>query len=194
MNFFKAAQKAAAAAAASTEKVAKLSKNAKKTKQANSQYESLNVNNTNALSVSQNSGKDSGSINSEDSGEQSVAVNGSGAALTSDSISTTMMPIGNGSNVGGGSITARSISSITGSLSLDLLDQLKSNAGSDVDSEGFSIPPDSSIRIKKTQRVPLKNNDDMNNLYASSSTVSDSDDSDSECGDGFGGGPVKVNN
>ena len=96
---------------------------------------------------------------------------------------------------GGGSVTARSISSITGSLSFDLLDQLKLN-GSDIDSEGYSIRPDSSIDLrqhKNTNGEPFKNkdNEDMNNLYGRSSTESDSDDSDSETGDNSSG-PIKV--
>lgn len=95
-----------------------------------------------------------------------------------------------------GSITARSISSITGSLSFDLLDQLKLN-GSDIDSEGYSIRPDSSTDLRRMNKnnngEPFKNkdNDDMNNLYGVSSSESGSDDSDSENGDNSSG-PVKV--
>ena len=82
-------------------------------------------------------------------------------------------------------------------MSFDLLDHLKN--GSDIDSEGYSIRPDSAIdmRLKaknlNSNGEPFKNkdNDDMNNLYGVSSSDSDSDDSDSENGDGSGG-PLKV--
>jgi hypothetical protein len=68
--------------------------------------------------------------------------------------------------------------------------------GSDIDSEGFSIRPDSSIDLRRRKNLNAngeknKDNEDMNNLYGCSSTDSDSDDSDSENGDSVGG-PVKV--
>ncbi len=95
-------------------------------------------------------------------------------------------------NNNNGSISARSVASINESLSFDLLDQLKLSNGSDIDSEGYSIRPDSSIGIRrKSDKATNKDNDDTNNLYASSSTDSDSDDSDSE-NNSSTGGPVKV--
>ncbi|CAF0947278.1 unnamed protein product, partial [Brachionus calyciflorus] len=67
------------------------------------------------------------------------------------------------------------------SLSLDLLDHLKI---SDVDSEGYSLRPDSSIDLRR------KTNDDMNNyVSSSSSSSSSSSDSDSDTDDQ----PVKIN-
>lgn len=98
----------------------------------------------------------------------------------------------NNNTTNNGLLSARSIGSINESLSFDLLDQLKLSNGSDIDSEGYSIRPDSSIGMRrKNDKVHNKDNDDMNNLYASSSTDSDSDDSDSE-NNSSTGGPVKV--
>jgi len=209
----KAAQKAAAAAAAaaavqeqqSSSNKSKPSKTSKKNKQnlssttitgstlGNSQYENLNSTTatfTNGgLSVSNNSNRDSSSINSEDSNEQRIADSQQQQQQQQQGSSN---PV---DSTNPGSITARSISSITGSLSFDLLDQLKISNGSDIDSEGYSIRPESSIglrRKKKDEPLRNKDNDDMNNLYASSTTNSDSDDSDSENG-GSSGGPIKVN-
>ena len=72
-----------------------------------------------------------------------------------------------------------------------------SNGGSDVDSEGYSIRPESSLDLRSRNfnveqggGSKNKDNDDMNNFYNSSSTSSNSDDSDSDGGDGVG--PVKV--
>ena len=176
-----------------------------------SQYENLNLSTSTflngGLSISNTSKQDSSSLNSEDSNEQrnttnveqsnsnnnnnlSVPVGGSeGMAnnITTSANNTT-------SNNNNGSISARSIGSITGSLSFDLLDQLKMSNGSDIDSEGYSIRPESTeVGHRKRNGEPMRNkdNDDMNNLYASSSTDSDSDDSDSE-NNGSVGGPVKV--
>ena len=179
-----------------------------------------------ALSVSNNSNRDSSSINSEDSNEPKtnnnnnnnnlgeVNLNGSpllinskkananenGLTIPSLSLnnngSSSNQTSSNNNTQNNGSITARSISSITGSLSFDLLDQLKLN-GSDIDSEGYSIRPDSSSDLRRMNKngsgEPFKNkdNEDMNNLYGVSSTESDSDDSDSENGDNSSG-PVKV--
>lgn len=197
----KAAQKAAAAAAAAIANEphnikTKQIKNTKKTKQnlsvSTNQYENLNSTSATAtftnggLSVSNNSNRDSSSINSEDSNER---------VSDQNMIANTLSQIDStNQNNQQGSITARSISSITGSLSFDLLDQLKISNGSDIDSEGYSIRPESSSglsRKKKGEPLRNKDNEDMNNLYASSTTNSDSDDSDSENGDG--GGPLKVN-
>ncbi len=173
-----------------------------------SQYENLNLSTSTflngGLSISNTSKQDSSSLNSEDSNEQrnitnveqsysnnnnnlSVPVSGSEGMANSANNTT--------SNNNNGSISARSIGSITGSLSFDLLDQLKMSNGSDIDSEGYSIRPESTEvgRRKRNGGEPMRNkdNDDMNNLYASSSTDSDSDDSDSE-NNGSVGGPVKV--
>ncbi len=165
------------------------------------------------LSISNNSNRDSSSINSEDSNERNINNNNNIISeqivitnpdmILNTQIQSNQNGVSNTNQNVGGSITARSISSITGSLSFDLLDQLNINKisnGSDIDSEGYSIRPESSMgqrRIRKKDE-PLRNkdNEDMNNLYASSSTTNsddDSDDSDSENGDGSGGGPRKVN-
>ncbi len=152
--------------------------------------------------------KDSISINSEDStgDRMNVTINNMSLSNTNanhnlsinlNSITNTSQnktpPIVVSKNVEqpSGSITARSISSITGSLSLDPLDHLKLNSnGSDQDSELNSLRPDSSIDLRrKAINQNAKDNEDMNNLYGSSST-SDSDDSDSE--NGSLGGQVKV--
>ena len=67
------------------------------------------------------------------------------------------------------------------SSSLDLFDQLNklnSNGnGSDVDSEGYSIRPEKSDKVKK-------DTDDMNNFYNSSSTSDNDSDSEPEAGMG----------
>lgn len=187
-------KKAAAQKAAlnnSGESKSKFSRN-KKSKQTsstssnnnNNQYENLNTNNnsnqlnlTNPnLSISNASNKDSSSINSEDSNTNELTP-------TQNSNNN----LNNQLQANPGSVTARSISSMTGSLSFDLLDQYKISNGSDVDSEGYSLRPDSSMDIRSKANGNLKN-DDMNNYYGSSSTSSDSD-SDSDGGDG---GPVKV--
>lgn len=176
----------------------------------NSQYENLNSSNSTflngGLSISNTSNKDSSSINSEDSNEhrqinttdQSANnSNNNNLAINMGSVINTTDQQGSvnntNNNTNNGSISARSIGSINGSLSFDLLDQLKLSNGSDIDSEGYSIRPDSSIGMRRKNRDPLRNkdNDDMNNLYASSSTDSDSDDSDSENNNSMGG-PVKV--
>lgn len=172
------------------------------------------LNQTNgSLSVSNHSNKDSSSINSEDSNEHnqtkrsqsglnlndpqnSTHISSPTSQLMTSKISTTNLM----------DTAPRSISSITtGSLSFDLLDQLKPNTvgngpngGSDVDSEGYSIRPADAASIDlKTQnfnssssRRANKDNDDMNNFYNSSSTSSNSDDSDSDAGSSIG--PVKV--
>ncbi len=182
----------------SSKKNSKFSKNNKKSKQSSSsnlnstnQYENLNSTSTNNNTLN----RDSSSINSEDSNEnreknqqqqQQQIMQLQPDLLTNN----------------GGSVTARSISSITG-FSFDLIDQFKSNnnlnfnnghlnnLNNDVDSEGYSIrPPNSSSTFRKNLNLN-KNNDDMNNFYHSaSSTPSSSDDSDSD-GDGSGG-PLKV--
>lgn len=193
------------------------------------QYESLNSSNFMAAGGhSINSNRDSSSINSEDSNDPQRQAAAAGAVHTNhldhhhhhhhhpasrdSAMSPTNMMNGGGNMPAvpgpgaGGSVTARSISSITGSLSLDLLDQLKisgnggngngNGAASDIDSEGFSIRPDSSVDLRRRRNklngsgVKNKDNEDMNNFYGSSSTDSDSDDSDSE--DGENGGPMKV--
>lgn len=118
--------------------------------------------------------------------------------------------------------TARSISSVTtGSLSFDLLDQLKPSNGnhnigasSDVDSEGYSIRPADAVSLdlrsqsafgvasSSTRRRRNKDNDDMNNFYHNSSSTTNSgasnnnsdssSDSDSDDDGGDSVGPVKV--
>jgi hypothetical protein len=163
--------------ASTTGKASKFSRGNKKSKQASTnsatsgasgaanQYENLNLNNT--------SNRDSSSLNSEDSNERTANItneltppsvnklsggNNNNSSNINASLDHNLIAFTSStSNMGGnnnGSVTARSISSITGSLSFDLLDQLKINGGgnsggnggmSDIDSEGFSIrPPDSS--------------------------------------------------
>ena len=221
----KAAQKAAAAAAATTannenketilskSKFSRNKKNKQGTTASNYSTPSTTITDANNL-INLNSNKDTSSLNSEDSNDNpqrtvladQLTVKSSPASITKSSNQQTINTdqqqqqqqnqLASTNPANGGSITARSISSITGSLSFDLLDQLKISSNghaSDIDSEGFSIRPDSSIDLR---RKNLNNNDknkddgDMNNLYGSS-TDSDSDDSDSDNGDSMGG-PVKV--
>jgi hypothetical protein len=218
----KAAQKAAAAAAAAATasenkdtilSKSKFSRNKKNKQTSSSSYSTTSTTaaDSNNL-INLNINKDTSSLNSEDSSDThqrtvladqstiksspaSIIKSSNQQTINADQQLVNQLTSTNTSN-GGGSITARSISSITGSLSFDLLDQLKISSNghaSDIDSEGFSIRPDSSIDLR---RKNLNNNDknrddgDMNNLYGSS-TDSDSDDSDSDNGDSMGG-PVKV--
>lgn len=145
----------------------------------------LNLNLTNPnLSISNTSGKDSTSIHSEDSNnpnELTPTQTSANSSIQPQQQNQNQLTISN--NNQSGSVTARSISS----MSFDLLDQLKISNGSDIDSEGYSLRPDSSVDLRRKANDNLKN-DDMNNYYGSSSTSSDSD-SDSEDAEG---GPVKV--
>ena len=115
----------------------------------NTQYENLNTSNSVFLNGGGNNHKDSSSINSEDSNEQRQITEQQSLNLNNNNnnhlLLTTNSTVIIENQTNNGSITARSISSITGSLSFDLLDQLKLSNGSDIDSEGYSIRPDSSI-------------------------------------------------
>lgn len=166
-----------------------------------------------------NQSKDSSSINSEDSNEHNQTRTNDAAHSSHISSPTPKLSASNlldvplpSTALPAPSGTSRSISSVTtGSLSFDLLDQLKpaggvgggtvaAGTGSDVDSEGYSIrPADASSLDLRSQNFNMnsraanrqnKDNDDMNNFYNSSSTTSNSDDSDSDAADSVG--PVKV--
>lgn len=126
----------------------------------NTQYENLNTSNQTffsaGLSVSNTSKQDSSSLNSEDSNEQRNNSTDHSTNLNNNlnnnnnninllvPTSTSAVAEQNAS-ANNGSMSARSAASINGSISFDLLDQLKISNGSDIDSEGYSIRPDSSI-------------------------------------------------
>ena len=170
------------------------------------QYENLSLNNTNTNNNTSN--RDSSSINSEDSNEQHKHLQQSDTTTTTPPSSQQQQQPktqNNNNNLdliilpNNGSITARSISSITGSLSFDILDHLKSSNSNqqhtDIDSEGFSIkPPDSSsIGLRRRHNKIAKNNDDMNNFYNSATSTDSSSSSDSDSDDANStSGPMKV--
>lgn len=128
--------------------------------------------------------KESNSINSDDTNEHRLSEaaigvsSGGGNAMNSNNLNSTINSVSSANAL----TTARSGNSIiTGSSSLDLLEQLKFSNGSDVDSEGYSIRPEYKGDKKK-------DNDDMNNFYGSSSTTDNDSDSEPE----IGVGPTKV--
>jgi hypothetical protein len=161
----KAAQKAAAAALAASNPIpatssegtllkSKFSRNKKAAKQSATPVNNQPAPTTDTASSSNlnlinlNTNKDTGSLNSEDSNEQRVGLGAEGQTGVKYSPSSVTKSNNNANLVGEqltnggasnpGNVTARSISSITGSLSFDLLDQLKiANGGNCCESGRF---------------------------------------------------------